>query len=300
MCLRTWKMRTRDPIIGIQTRYAWRSILMISTVRSFPIRFLLRLYHIAMSDATVREMLANAVHIGFKRRYWSPKMREYIYGAQNDVHVFDLYKTEACLQWCQEALSDFSAKGKTILIVGTKIQARELVKQFAEETGIFYVHSKWVPGLLTNFSTIKRRITTFVKLEEELENGALDGLTKKERAVRIKELNELRRSYQGIRDMKKVPDVVFVIDGKYESLALEEAKKLRIASIALLGSTGDIDMANHFVPCNVNSIKSLDYILNALKPHIKKPKTTENTNKIRRVEQKPTAESVEPNPRSEH
>lgn len=224
--------------------------------------------------ALVKDMLDNAVHIGYKRQYWSPKMRDYIFTTQNNIHVFDLFKTADKLEEVKTLLADLTAKGKEILFVGTKVQAADIARTLALETGHHYVNSKWVPGLLTNFTTLKRRIATYVKLEKDLETGALDMLTKKERSEAMKSLEKLRKAYEGLKEMKKTPDIVFVIDGHYENLALTEARSLRIPSVALLGSTGDIDACTHFVPCNVNSIKAIQFIADFLKPVLTRQKKT--------------------------
>lgn len=223
-----------------------------------------------MANATlVKSMLENAVHIGHKREYWSPKMRDYIYGVQNGVHVFDLYKTALLLEEVKAILEDLTSKGKSILFVGTKVQSRDLVEAIATSTGHYYINSKWVPGLLTNFTTIKKRIGYYNELESDLSSGMLDGLTKKEKSVKMKELEKLKASYQGVKDMKRTPDILVVVDGHYEDLALTEAKTLGTTTIALLGSTGDIDKTTYFIPCNVNSIKALAFILGELKSAIK-------------------------------
>ena len=212
-------------------------------------------------------MLENAVHIGHKREFWSPKMRDYLFGIQNGVHVFDLYKTAEKLEEVKKVLEDYTSRGKSVLLVGTKIQTKDLVEALAT--------AKWVPGLLTNFTTIRKRIGYYAELERDLENGMLDSLTKKEKAVKMKELEKLRTAYAGVKEMRRVPDLILVIDGHYEDLALTEARTLKIPSVALLGSTGDIDKADYFVPCNVNSIKSLAFMLGELKPSIKTRKADE-------------------------
>jgi small subunit ribosomal protein S2 len=229
-----------------------------------------------MTNATlVKSMLDNAVHIGHKREYWSPKMRNYIYGVQNGIHVFDLYKSAECLTEMKAVIEDLTAKGKTILFVGTKIQTKDLVEALAQGTGHFYVNSKWTPGLITNFATIKKRIAYYNDLEKSAETGMLEGLTKKEKSVKMKELEKLKASYSGVKDMKKTPDVVFAIDGHFEDLALTEAKAGGITTMALLGSTGDIDKTDFFVPCNVNSMKALAFVLGEIKTSIKSRKTEE-------------------------
>lgn len=228
-----------------------------------------------MATTLVKSMLENAVHIGHKREFWSPKMRDYLFGIQNGVHVFDLYKTAEKLEEVKAVLDDYTSRGKTILFVGTKIQTKDLVEALATGTGHFYVNSKWVPGLLTNFTTIKKRIGYYAELEKDLANGMLDNLTKKEKAEKMKELEKLRTAYAGVKEMRRLPDLIVAVDGHYEDLALTEAQTLKIPSVALLGSTGDIDKATYFVPCNVNSIKSLAFMLGELKGSVKTRKTEE-------------------------
>jgi len=231
----------------------------------------------------IADMLENAVHIGSKRQYWSPKMRNYIYGVQNGVHVFDLGITAKKLEAMKEILKDLSAKGKTVLIVGTKMQARELVAQIAQETNNFYIDSKWVPGLLTNFPTIKKRIATYNQIEKSASESGFAGLTKKEISGKIKELDKLRKAYEGIKDLKRVPDALFVIDGHFEQLAISEAQSLKMPTYVLLGSTGDADKATEFVPCNVNSVKSIKFVLEYLKDALRREKKAENPLKLDRM-----------------
>ncbi len=145
-------------------------ICWVSYLNTDPVRIIF-LLSFSMSNATlVKSMLENAVHIGHKREYWSPKMRDYIYGIQNGVHVFDLYKTAEKLAEVKALLEDLTSKGKSILFVGTKVQTKDLVEALATATGQYYVNSKWVPGLLTNFSTIKKRIGYYNELETSLAN----------------------------------------------------------------------------------------------------------------------------------
>lgn len=247
--------------------------LSITLFGSLPLFF--HFFYPMANTALIKDMLDNAVHIGHKRQFWSAKMRDYIYGIQNNIHVFDLYKTETRITEVKKALEDATSKGKVALIVGTKLQAHDIVKAIAEETGNYYINTKWVPGLLTNFPTIKKRIAAYAQIEKDLETGALEMLTKKEKASKLKELDKLRKAYEGIKDIKKIPDLLIVVDGHYESLALEEARTLKIPTYALLGSTGDIDHCTDFVPCNVNSIKSIKFVLDYLKTAIKRVKKTE-------------------------
>ena len=231
----------------------------------------------------VKDMLEHAVHIGSKRQYWSPRMRRFIYGVQNGTHVFDLEKTEQKLEAMKATLADLSAKGKTVLIVGTKLQARELTRRISIETNNFYIDNKWVPGLLTNFPTIKKRINTYNSIEKSAGESGFEGLTKKEISGKMKELEKLKKSYEGIKDLKRVPDALFVIDGHFEFLAVTEAKTLKIPTYALMGSTGDADITTDFVPCNVNSVRSLTFVMEYLKDALKREKKAENPLKLDRM-----------------
>lgn len=237
-----------------------------------------------MSNDLMKGMLDNAVHIGHKREFWSPKMRDYIYGIQNGIHVFDLYKTAAKLEEVKALVKDFSSKGKEIVIVGTKIQASNLVKELAIETNNHYINNTWVPGFLTNFFTIKKRIATYNKLKKDSQTGEFDVLTKKEKAEQLKLLEKLEASYEWVKDLRKVPDMILVVDGHFESLVLKEAAKMGIPAYAILGTTWDIDSCTNFIPANVNSIRSIKFILDELKPSLEKAKVVRDNNRIDRVE----------------
>ena len=238
-----------------------------------------------MSNATlIKSMLENAVHIGHKREYWSPKMRDYIFGIQNGIHVFDLYKTAEKLEQAKAVLEDYTSRGKSILFVGTKVQSKDLIEALATSTGHYYVNNKWVPGLLTNFTTIKKRISYYNELEASFSNGMLEGMTKKEKSVKLKELEKLKDAYSGVKEMKRTPDLLVVVDGHYEELSLTEAGTLGIPTISLLGSTGDIDKTTYFVPCNVNSIKAIAYMLGEIKSAIKSRKGAEEKKPLGKTE----------------
>lgn len=215
-----------------------------------------------MSKVIIKEMMDNIVHIGNKSSFWSPKMREYIYGASNGVHIFNLNKTLTKLDEVTAELAELTKSGKTVLFVSTKIQSRETVSTMAESLSQPYVSEKWVPGLLTNFRTIKKRIATYTKLLKDKEVGGLDMLTKKEQAAKLLELEKLDKAYKGLKNMNKLPDAVFVCDGKFEEQAVREANRLNIPVYGLLNTNGDIDNVVNFVPSNTNSFRSVKFIIN--------------------------------------
>jgi len=225
-----------------------------------------------MTKKVVKDMLSNIVHIGNKKSFWSPKMREFIYGASSWVHIFDLDKTLVKLEEVKKELTTLTKEGKTVLFVSTKVQARKPLAELATETGHPYVSEKWVPGLLTNFRTIKKRIATYMRLLKDNEKGNLDILTKKEKAAKLLELSKLDKAYKGLKEMKRLPDAVFVVDGRFEEQAVLEARKLKIPVYALLNTNWDIDSATNFVPVNTNSFKSIKFVLEFLKDGISAPK----------------------------
>lgn len=215
-------------------------------------------------------MLHNAVHIGSDARHWSPAMKPYIHGEQNGIHVFDLTKTEKYLEEMKKVLEEFCKGGKELLIVGSKVQTQKIAADLAQVTGHPCVTAVWVPGLLTNFNTIKRQIREYNRIIKDIETGEINRLNKKEKAMTMTRLSRLRKRYDGIKEMKRAPDGIFVIDGHYELQALKEANVLGITVFAILGTTGQPKLCDHFVPANVNNLKSLTYIVEQLTPSMKR------------------------------
>jgi len=218
-----------------------------------------------MEKKVLNEMFENLLHIGNKKNYWNPKMKDYIYGIVNGIHVINLVETSKKLDEVKNELQELAKSGKKILFVATKLQARDAFSNLAKETGNFYVTEKWVPGLLTNFKTIRKRIATYIRLSKEAENNAFDVLPKKEKAAKLLELSKLDKAFSWLKEMKKVPDVVFVVDGVFEAQAVREANSLKLPVFAILNTNGDPDKVTNFIPANTNSVKSLDYIASKLK-----------------------------------
>ena len=213
-----------------------------------------------MDKKTLNLMFENLLHIGNKTNYWNPKMKNHIYGSVNGIHVFNLIKTGKELAKAKENLTKAASEWKKILFVATKLQARDAFSKLATDTGHFYVTEKWVPGLLTNFKTIRKRISTYLKLLKDSENGSLDILTKKEKAAKLLELEKLDKAFKWLKEMKKVPDIIFAVDGAFEVQALREANSLNLPSLAVLNTNGDPDRVEAFIPANTNSVKSIDFI----------------------------------------
>ena len=218
-----------------------------------------------MTKVTLNEMFDNLLHIWNKRGFWNSQMKPFIYGVVNGVHVINLIETEKKLQEVALQLKELSDSGKKILFVATKIQSREAFKNLAEATGHYYVSEKWVPGLLTNFRTIKRRIASYIQLSQDNESGALEVLTKKEKAQKLLILEKLDKAYSWLKDMKKLPDAIFVSDWIYDIQALREANNLNIKSFAIFNTNGSLDLASNMIPANTNAVKSFEYISLVLK-----------------------------------
>ena len=229
-----------------------------------------------MEKKVLNSMFDNLLHIGNKTNYWNPRMKNYIYGSVNGIHVINLVESAKKLEEVTAELKALHAEGKKVLFVATKLQARDAFSKLAEETGHFYVTEKWVPGLLTNFRTIKKRIATYLKLLKDAEAGAFDVLTKKEKAAKMLELEKLDKAYKGLKEMKKTPDVLFVVDGIYEEQAIKEANSLRLPCYAVLNTNGDDTVVTNCIPANTNSVKSVEFISNALSTELSgvKAKTT--------------------------
>lgn len=231
-------------------------------------------------------MFENLLHIGNKSNYWNPKMKSYIYGSVNGIHVIDLTQTVVKIEEVKAELKALHEDGKKILFVATKLQARDAVSALATETGHYFVSEKWVPGLLTNFKTIKRRIATYLQLLKDSEAWIFDVLTKKEKAARMLELDKLNKAYRGVKEMKRIPDVVFVVDGIFEEQALREANSLNVKSFAILNTNGDDTVVSNCIPANTNSVKSVEYIVEELKTALSGKAKSAPTNKIRKIEDK--------------
>ena len=224
-----------------------------------------------MLEKNLKEMFDGLLHIGNKTNYWNPKMKEYIHGSTNGVHIINLVKTVGQIESINTQLQEFNAAGKKVLFVATKLQARDGFRKLAEATNNYYVCEKWVPGLLTNFKTIRKRINTYIKLLKDSEMGGFDMLTKKEKAAKMLELEKLDKAFHGLKEMRKVPDVVFVVDGTYEGQAVREAKSLKITCFAISNTNGNPDLVTDLIPANTNSVKSIDYLAEILKGGFKAP-----------------------------
>ena len=210
-----------------------------------------------MSQITMRQMIEAGVHFGHQTRYWNPKMAQYIFGVRNKIHIINLEKTLPLFQEAQEVVRRLVANKGTVLFVGTKRQAREIIKEEAIRAGMPYVDYRWLGGMLTNYKTIKQSIKRLEEKTVVLENAETSGYTKKELLDMTREVEKLDRSLGGIKEMKGLPDAIFVIDTGYQHGALVEAAKLGIPVIAVVDSNNSPDLVKHVIPGNDDSAKAI-------------------------------------------
>jgi small subunit ribosomal protein S2 len=209
-----------------------------------------------MAEPGVKELLQAGLHFGHQTRRWNPRMRPFIHGEHDGIHIIDLLQTEHLLAEARRFAAEVAGRGGTVLFVGTKKQARDAVKEWADRSGMPYVNQRWLGGLLTNFNTISQRIDRLHELRELADNGQLALLPTKERMAREAELDKLEYNLGGVRDMKRLPDAVFVIDLKTEEIAVAEAKRLRLPIIGLVDSNVDPVPVDFPIPGNDDAIRS--------------------------------------------
>lgn len=211
-----------------------------------------------MAAVSMREMLEAGVHFGHQTRYWNPKMANYLFGARNKIHIINLEKTLPMFNDAMNYLGQVSANRGTVLMVGTKKSARKVVAEEAKRCGMPYVNHRWLGGMLTNFKTIKKSINRLKELEAMKADGTLyHRFGKKEALGMERELEKLERSLGGIKDMKGVPDVIFVLDVGYEKNALGEAKKLGIPVVGVVDSNNSPERVDYIIPGNDDSIRAI-------------------------------------------
>jgi small subunit ribosomal protein S2 len=206
---------------------------------------------------SMKELLEAGVHFGHQTKRWNPKMKDFIFGERNGIYIIDLQKTHRLLQDALQYAQDLAAQGKTILFVGTKRQAQEAVAEEAQRAGMPYVNERWLGGLLTNFVTIRKSLDRLRELESMSTDGRHERLTKKEVAGLEKERSKIEKNLKGIKGMKNVPDAVFVIDTRKESIAVQEARKLKIPVIGIVDTNCDPDEVDHVIPGNDDALRAI-------------------------------------------
>jgi small subunit ribosomal protein S2 len=217
-----------------------------------------------MSDISLSQLLEAGVHFGHKAHRWNPKMFPYIYSEVNNIHILDLIQSATLLKEAKSSLELAASEEKTFLFVGTKRQATTLIAQEAKRCNSYYVNHRWLGGMLTNWTTVKDRIERLKDLEKQEADGTFDLLTKKEVALRRKDLIKLRKHLEGIKTMKELPDVAIIIDQKREMTAISECRKLGIPIVSILDTNCDPDLVDIPIPGNDDAVRSIKLILNSL------------------------------------
>lgn len=242
---------------------------------------------------TIQQLLESGAHFGHQKRRWNPKMRRFILEERNGIYIIDLAKTLQQIREATQVVVDVIANHKSILFVGTKKQAKAVVKQFAEEAGEFYVSERWLGGMLTNLTTIRKSVKKLEKIEKTIVAGA-DALKKKEIAMLQKDQEKLDRNLSGIRSMRKPPGLVIVVDPNKEHIAVAEAKKLGIPVMALVDTNCDPDPIDHVIACNDDALKSIKLVLKSLKQAIVSKKAEMNIDIAKKVSLSKDTSSNEP------
>lgn len=217
-----------------------------------------------MSVISMKQLLEAGVHFGHQTRRWNPKMAEYIYMQRNGIHIIDLQKTVGMVDSAYNEISDIVANGGTILFVGTKKQAQDAIATEAERCGMFYVNERWLGGMLTNFRTIRSRIERLKEIEKMDEDGIFERLPKKEVLKLRKEQEKLQKNLGGIKEMKRIPDAIFIIDPKKERICISEAKALGIELIGICDTNCDPDELDYVIPGNDDAIRAVKLIVSKM------------------------------------
>ena len=217
-----------------------------------------------MAVVAMKQLLEAGVHFGHQTRRWDPKMAEYIFQARNGIHIIDLQKTSKKVDEAYDFMKQQAEAGKTFLFVGTKKQAQDCMKEAAEKSGMYYVNQRWLGGMLTNFETIQKRVQRLNDLETMQADGTFDVLPKKEVILLKKEMEKLEKNLGGIKDMKEVPGVLFVVDPKKERIAILEARKLNIPVVGLVDTNCNPEDVDYAIPGNDDAIRAVKLIADVM------------------------------------
>jgi len=211
-----------------------------------------------MAVVSMKQFLEAGTHFGHQTRRWNPKMRPFIFGAKNGIHIIDLQKTLRQLKRAYGYVRELAERGETVLFVGTKPQAKDIIREEAERCGCYYINERWLGGLMTNFNTIKQSIAKMKRMEEKRgEDGRYEGIIKKEAMRMEKQRIKLERALGGIKEMRRLPGAVFVVDCKKEKIAIQEAQKLGIPIVAVVDTNCDPDGIDHVIPGNDDAIRAI-------------------------------------------
>ena len=243
-----------------------------------------------MAEVTMKQLLEAGVHFGHQTRRWDPKMRPYIYGERNGIHIVDLRQTVTQVADAIEFVKQIAINGGSVLFVGTKKQAQSAVEEAAKRSGSPYVNYRWLGGMLTNFATIQKRVYYMRELRRLEDTGEMNNLPKKERLKLRRELEKLEQNLGGVADMTRLPEAVFIVDVNTEATAVKEADRLNIPIIALVDTNSDPDPIDHVIPGNDDAIRAADLIASALGDAIVEGKEIASKKKPAKTEENSTDE----------
>ncbi len=244
-----------------------------------------------MSVVTMKQLLEAGVHFGHQTRRWNPKMKPYIFTERNGIYIIDLQTTVRKVDQAYKFVRDIAAKGEKILFVGTKKQAQETVEEEAKRCGMYYVNKRWLGGMLTNFQTIKKRIDRLHELERQEEEGLFDRLPKKEVSMLLTEKEKLAKFLTGIKDMRRPPSAIWVIDPRKEQIAVLEARKLNIPIIAIVDTNCDPDEVDLVIPGNDDAIRAVRLLTSRMADAVIEGLEGLSTAKAKRDAEKAAAEA---------
>ncbi|MCK5228017.1 MAG: 30S ribosomal protein S2 [Desulfobulbaceae bacterium] len=241
-----------------------------------------------MATITMKEMLTAGLHFGHQTRRWNPKMKPYIFGARNNIYIINLDKTLPLFNKAYAFIHDTAVKGGSILFVGTKQQAQDIIKEEAERSGMFFVNKRWLGGMLTNFQTIKKSVERLRQIENMKDDGTINKYKKKEALGMEKELEKLERNLGGVKSMRGVPSAIFIVDPRREKIAVDEANRLGIPVIAMIDTNCNPDGIDYLIPGNDDAIRSIRLITSKIADA-----ALEGKNKRRDAEQVETDKELE-------
>lgn len=246
-----------------------------------------------MPTASLIELLEAGVHFGHQTQRWNPKMKPYIYGARNGIYVLDLRKTTDLLDQAYATVREFAARGKNILFVGTKKQAADVIAEEAQRSGAYYINRRWLGGMLTNFETIRSRVNKLREMESFIESGHIEKLPKKEVAQINRQIAKLSKTLGGIKEMRGLPELIFIVDQGKELIAIKEANKLGIPVICLADTNADPDGIDYLIPGNDDAIRSVKLIASKLADAIIEGKElrANNANQTKKIEEVKAADA---------
>ena len=233
-----------------EVRPGWRA-------QALPVQQTLKEEGGSLPGIAMKDLLEAGVHFGHQTKRWNPKMKEFIFGERNGIYIIDLNKTVKKFRDAEEFVTNLAADGKTVLFVGTKRQAQDVIAEEAQRCGMFYINQRWLGGLLTNFTTIQRSLGRLRDLEAMVTDGRYDTLSKKEIARNEKEKRKLLKNLEGIRQMSRLPDAIFVVDTRKEKIAVDEARKLKIPVIGIVDTNCDPDEVDFVIPGNDDALRAI-------------------------------------------